>query len=106
MDPFSVSVVKTPFQVAGFYVKAFNSLSCYHYVKLYSLTTTYKVSISYSSSTAEEIALILEAMSNGIFCRFLDMKIFVVFQANSIFRQKALNSRFCPLEIFESDKYF
>jgi len=63
----SVSVVKTPFQVASFYVKAFSSLSYYHHIKLYFLSSTYKVRINCSSPTAEQISLILEAMSDGVF---------------------------------------
>lgn len=78
VGPLSLAVVKTPLQVAAFYVKAFSSLSYYHYIKLCSLTSTYKVSINYSSSTAKEIALILEEMSDGIFCRFLEIN-FVLF---------------------------
>lgn len=40
MGPIPIAVVKTPFQVDGSYGKAFSSLSYYHCIKPYSLTTT------------------------------------------------------------------
>lgn len=76
---FSASVVKTPFQVAGLYLEAFSSLSYFRYIKLYSLITTQKVSVNYTSHTVEEIVLIQEAVSDGIFSQFLDRKIIFYF---------------------------